>query len=162
MLYNKSKPFILDYEATVGCSIAVMKKTAKVFSSSNGFKPVLPRKKRRGDILKDGSGDKNVDSKAQNVHSWSSETGNTTEFESIDMEEECLMEETSFDYGESGALAGKDNDQTPTDSKVKTKKALGKLLEKINFLPNSDDDNVLLDALLVHLPPVKNFVNVSV
>ncbi|KAG9307036.1 hypothetical protein G9A89_003087 [Geosiphon pyriformis] len=40
------------------------------------------------------------------------------------MKEKCLIEETSFDYGEDGALVEENLDQTPTGSKVKTKKAL--------------------------------------
>ncbi|KAG9296562.1 hypothetical protein G9A89_015154 [Geosiphon pyriformis] len=126
-----------------------MKKAAKVFSSSDGFKSVFSRKKRRGGILKNESGNKNVSSKAQN-------------FESIDMEKKCLVEKTSFDYGKSGALTDRDNDQTPTGSKVKTKKALDKPLRKINFSPNSDDNDVLLGAPLVFLLPIKIFVNISV
>ncbi|KAG9288253.1 hypothetical protein G9A89_021284 [Geosiphon pyriformis] len=78
------------------------------------------------------------------------------------MEEKCLVEETSFNYSEGSVLAGGDHNQTPMGSKVKTKKALGKPLRKIDFLPSSDDNNVLLDASLVLPPPVKNLVNVSV
>ncbi|KAG9291346.1 hypothetical protein G9A89_003450 [Geosiphon pyriformis] len=140
-----------------------MKKTAKVSGSNNGFKPVLPRKKRRDSVLEDGSGSGSVGSKIQNSRSWDSETGDTTEPNSIDMEEECLMKKTSFDYGKSGALAERDPNQTLTGSKVKTKKALGKPLSKINFLSSDIDDDVLLDAP-VELPPSlkKNLVNISV
>ncbi|KAG9298333.1 hypothetical protein G9A89_002821 [Geosiphon pyriformis] len=115
-----------------------MKKAAKSSSSDGSFEMVLSRKKRRG------------------------ETGNTTESKSVDMEEECLVKETSFDYGEGGALAGGDHDQTPTDSKVKTKKTLGKPLGKIDFSKGSDDNSVLLDAPLELSPPIKNLVNVPV
>ncbi|KAG9295593.1 hypothetical protein G9A89_000958 [Geosiphon pyriformis] len=75
-----------------------MKKTAKVSGSSNGFRPVFSRKKRRGSILEDGSGGRNIGLSVQDNCSWSSETGDTTESESIDMKEECLVEETSFNY----------------------------------------------------------------
>ncbi|KAG9284896.1 hypothetical protein G9A89_006274 [Geosiphon pyriformis] len=129
-------------------SIAVIKKAAKVFGSSDGFRPVLPRKKRRSGILENGSGN----------HSWSLETGDTTESKSIDIKEECLIEETSFDYGEGGALAEGDYDQTPMGLKVKTKKTLDKPLEKIDFSPSSNDD----DVLLVLPPSAKNLVNVSI
>ncbi|KAG9304496.1 hypothetical protein G9A89_020060 [Geosiphon pyriformis] len=125
-----------------------MKKAIKVSGSNNGFKPVLPRKKKRGSVLEDGSGD--------------SETGDTTESDSINMEEKCLVEKTSFDYGKGGALAKGDLDQTSTGSKIKTKKALGKPLGKINFSSSDVDDDVLLDALLELPPPLKNLVNISV
>ncbi|KAG9293521.1 hypothetical protein G9A89_005524 [Geosiphon pyriformis] len=90
-----------------------MKITAKVSGSSGGFKSVLPRKKRRNSVLEDGS---------------NSKTGDTTKSESIDIEEKCLVEETSFDYED-----------------------INKPLGKINFLPNSNDNDVLLDA------PLKSF-----
>ncbi|KAG9287839.1 hypothetical protein G9A89_017434 [Geosiphon pyriformis] len=45
----------IDSNATVGCSIAVIEKTAKVSGSGSDFRPVLPRKKRRGGVLEDGS-----------------------------------------------------------------------------------------------------------
>ncbi|KAG9284463.1 hypothetical protein G9A89_014067 [Geosiphon pyriformis] len=132
-----------------------MKKAAKVSGSNNGFRPVLPRKKRRSGVLENGSGGKNVGFK-------SSETGNTTKSNSIDIEKKCLIEETSFDYGESGALAKENSNQTPIGSKIKTKKALGKPLGKINFSSSDVDNNVLLDAPLELPLPFKNLVNVSV
>ncbi|KAG9284890.1 hypothetical protein G9A89_003813 [Geosiphon pyriformis] len=91
-----------------------------------------------------------------------SETGNTTKSESIDMEKECLIEETSFDYGKGGALAEKDLNQTLTGLKVKTKKTLGKPLGKINFSSSNVDDDVLLNAPLELPLFLKNLVNVSV
>ncbi|KAG9305081.1 hypothetical protein G9A89_007721 [Geosiphon pyriformis] len=78
------------------------------------------------------------------------------------MEEECLVEETSFNYGKDNALAEGDHNQTPTGSKVKTKKALGKPLRKIDFSSSSNDDNAFLDTPLVLSLPVKNLVNISV
>ncbi|KAG9286845.1 hypothetical protein G9A89_012395 [Geosiphon pyriformis] len=131
---------------TIGCSIAVMKKTAKVSGSNNGFRPVLSRKKRRGGILKNGSGGEKVGSKVQNSCLWSSETGDTTESNSINIEKKCLIEETSFNYGKDSALTGSDLNQMLTDSKVKTKKALSKPLGKINFLLGGNDNNVLLNS----------------
>ncbi|KAG9294214.1 hypothetical protein G9A89_021573 [Geosiphon pyriformis] len=89
-------------------------------------------------------------------------TGDTTESKSINMEKECLVEKTSFDYGKGSALAGGDHNQTPMGSKVKTKKALGKPLGNIDFSPSSDNDDVLLDVSLVLPPPAKNLVNVSI
>ncbi|KAG9289139.1 hypothetical protein G9A89_022448 [Geosiphon pyriformis] len=62
------------HRATIGCSIAVMKKAAKVSGSGNDFRSVFLRKKRRGGVLEDGSGKKSINSKS----------------ESIDMEKECL------------------------------------------------------------------------
>ncbi|KAG9297145.1 hypothetical protein G9A89_019426 [Geosiphon pyriformis] len=139
-----------------------MKKAAKVFGSSDGFRPVLPRKKRRGSILEDGSGGGNIGFSVQSNHSWGLKTGDTTESKNINMEEECLIEETSFNYSKGSVLARGDYNQTPMGSKVKTKKALGKLLEKIDFSPNSDNDDVLLDVSLVLPSSAKNLVNVSV
>ncbi|KAG9288125.1 hypothetical protein G9A89_017720 [Geosiphon pyriformis] len=139
-----------------------MKKTTKIFSFNNGFKPVLPRKKRRGGVLEDGSSGKSIGSKVQNSCSWGSETGDITKSDSIDMKKKCLMEETSFDYGKDDVFAKENPDQTPTGSKIKTKKALGKPLGKINFSFSDIDDDVLLDALLELPPPLKNLVNISV
>ncbi|KAG9291851.1 hypothetical protein G9A89_012136 [Geosiphon pyriformis] len=139
-------------EGTTGFGIAVIKKTAKVSGSSNGFRSVLLRKKRRDSVLENSSGGKNVGSK----------TGNTTESNSIDMEEECLIEKTSFDYSKNSALARGDSNQTPTGLKVKTKKVLDKPLGKINFSLNDDEDDVFLDALLELPPSLKNLVNISV
>ncbi|KAG9296345.1 hypothetical protein G9A89_014937 [Geosiphon pyriformis] len=127
-------------------SIAVIKKTAKVSGSSDGFRPVLLRKKRRNSILENDFGNGNVGLSVQGNHSWSSKTGNTTKSKNIDIEEKCLVKETSFNYG----------------SKVKTKKTLGKPLGKIDFLPSSDDNDVLLDVSLMLPPSAKNLVNVSV
>ncbi|KAG9306340.1 hypothetical protein G9A89_018223 [Geosiphon pyriformis] len=137
-----------------------MKKTVKVSGSKSGFKAVASRKKRKRGALAEGVDNRGIAAEVPGVCLWSSETGDTTESESIDMEEECLVEETSFDYGEGGALVGGDYDQTLTSSKVKTKKALGKPLEKIDFSKNSDDDSVLSDAPLELPPPMKNLVNV--
>ncbi|KAG9290064.1 hypothetical protein G9A89_010370 [Geosiphon pyriformis] len=148
--------------STVDCSIAVMKKTAKISGSNDGFKSVLPKKKRRGSVLEDGFGGKSIDSKVQNSRSWSLETGDTTESNSINIEKECLVEKTSFDFGEGSAIAEEDPNQTLTGSKVKTKKALSKPLGKINFSSNGIDDNVLLDTPLELPLPLKNLVNISV
>ncbi|KAG9289806.1 hypothetical protein G9A89_015386 [Geosiphon pyriformis] len=78
------------------------------------------------------------------------------------MEEEYLVEETSFDYGEGGALAGGNHDQTPTSSKVKTKKVLDKPLGKIDFSKSSNNDGVLSNTPLELPPSMKNLVNVPV
>ncbi|KAG9286189.1 hypothetical protein G9A89_014175 [Geosiphon pyriformis] len=139
-----------------------MKKTIKVSGSESDFKAVASRKKRKEGALTEGVDDKGVATEVPSICSWGSETGNTNESESVDMEEEYLVEKTSFDYGEDSALAGEDYDQTPMSSKVKTKKALGKPLEKIDFSKSSDDNDVFLDASLELLPPMKNLVNVLV
>ncbi|KAG9286563.1 hypothetical protein G9A89_014729 [Geosiphon pyriformis] len=149
-------------KATVGPNTAIIKKAAKSSSSGDSFETVLSRKKRKGGVLEDSSSSKKVAFKVQESHSWGSETGNTTESESIDMKKECLVEETSFDFGKGGALAGGDHDQTPMSSKVKTKKALGKPLGKIDFSKDSDGNSILSDAPLELPPPLKNLVNVSV
>ncbi|KAG9285599.1 hypothetical protein G9A89_009239 [Geosiphon pyriformis] len=149
-------------EATVGSVIAVMKKTAKVSGSESGFKAVASRKKRKEGALAEGVDNKGVAAEVPGGCLWGLETGDTTESESVDIKEECLVEETSFDYGEGGALTGGDYDQTLTSSKVKTKKALGKPLGKIDFSKDGSDDGVLSDALLELPPPMKNLVNVPV
>ncbi|KAG9304151.1 hypothetical protein G9A89_019713 [Geosiphon pyriformis] len=130
----------------VGPSIVIIKKVAKESGSDSGFKPVLSRKKKKGVTLEKSVGSKRV----------------TTESKSIDMEEKCLVEETSFDYGKSGTIAGRDHNQMSKGPGIKTKKALSKLLKKINFLNLDIDNNVLLDALLELPPPLKNLVPVSV
>ncbi|KAG9291029.1 hypothetical protein G9A89_012901 [Geosiphon pyriformis] len=150
------------HRATIGCSIAVIKKTVKVSGFSDGFRPVLPKKKRKRGILENGFGDKIVGSKVQISHSWGSETGNTTKSDSIEIEEKCLVEETSFNYDKGDILAGGDSDQMPTGSKIKTKKAFGKPLGKINFSVNGDENNIILDALLELFLFLKSLVNISV
>ncbi|KAG9301119.1 hypothetical protein G9A89_012502 [Geosiphon pyriformis] len=139
-----------------------MKKAIKDSGSNDGYRPVLPRKKRRGGILENSSSGGNIGSVIQNSRLWSSETGNTTKSESIDMEEKCLVEETSFNYGESGVLALKNSNQTPTGLKVKTRKTLGKPLGKINFSLNGNGDDILLNTSLELLSPIKNLINVFV
>ncbi|KAG9305335.1 hypothetical protein G9A89_007830 [Geosiphon pyriformis] len=75
--------------ATVSPSIAIMKKIANNSGSGESFRLVLSRKKRKGDALKEDN----------------SETGDITESDSINMKKECLVKETSFDYGEGNVLA---------------------------------------------------------
>ncbi|KAG9286714.1 hypothetical protein G9A89_012264 [Geosiphon pyriformis] len=99
--------------------------------------------------------------KVSSDYSWSSETGNTTKSDSVDMEEEYLVEETSFDYGDDKALTGGDSEQTPKSSKILTKKALGKPLGKINFL-DKDSNDILLDILLTLPLFLKTLVDVPV
>ncbi|KAG9293549.1 hypothetical protein G9A89_005552 [Geosiphon pyriformis] len=139
-----------------------MKQTVKSSGSEGGFKAVVSRKKRRGSVLEDNTGAKEGSVKVQSGHSWGLETGDTTESDSIDMEKECLVEETSFDYGKGGVIVGGDLDQMLKGSWVTTRKALGKPLGKIDFLDDNDNDDVLLDAPLVLPSSLKNLVNVSV
>ncbi|KAG9290645.1 hypothetical protein G9A89_011608 [Geosiphon pyriformis] len=139
-----------------------MKKTAKVSGSESGFKVVTSRKKRKEGVLAEGVDNGGVAVEVPGVCSWSSETGDTTESESVDMEEKCLVEKTSFDYGEGGALAGGDYDQMPMSLKIKTKKTLGKPLGKIDFSKDGNDDDVLSDTPLELSPSMKNLVNVPV
>ncbi|KAG9303919.1 hypothetical protein G9A89_005829 [Geosiphon pyriformis] len=82
---------------------------------------------------------------------WGSEAGDTTESNSMNIEEEFLVEETNVDYGEKDFLKEKNNNQTPKEPKIVTKQALGKPLSKINFLDSNNDD-ILLDG------PVKKLV----
>ncbi|KAG9297128.1 hypothetical protein G9A89_019409 [Geosiphon pyriformis] len=126
-----------------------MKKTAKVSGSNDNFKPIFSRKKKRGGVLENGFGSKIVSSKIQNSHSWSSETSNTTESDSINIEEECLVEETSFRQESREESGGVDTDMTPKGLKrIVTKHFLGKLLGIINFGIENNDDDDILDGLL--------------
>ncbi|KAG9306305.1 hypothetical protein G9A89_018188 [Geosiphon pyriformis] len=118
-----------------------------------GVKSTKPKKKKRDGALED-----NI---VSNSRSWSSETSDTIESDSMDMEEKCLVEETSFDCEDNRAFTGKNLEQMPKSSKTITKRVLRKLLEKINFL-NNDNDNILLNKLVVLSSLLKNLVNVSV
>ncbi|KAG9306872.1 hypothetical protein G9A89_002541 [Geosiphon pyriformis] len=142
-----------------------MKKTAKVSGSNDGFKSVLPRKKRKDDALKDSSSGKIVGSKIQNSRSWSSETGDTTKSDSIDMEKKCLVEETSFQQKSGKKSDGINIDMMPKDSKrVVIKHTLGKPLGTINFGMDNDNNDDILDGSLFFPPPLsfKHMVQVSV
>ncbi|KAG9290775.1 hypothetical protein G9A89_011738 [Geosiphon pyriformis] len=126
-----------------------MKKTAKVSGSNDGFKLVLLRKKRRSGVLKDSSGDKVVGTKS----------------DSIDMEEECLVEETSFRQESREKSGGVDTDMMPKGpKKIVTKHTLGKPLGTINFSMENDNDDNILDGSLSLLPSLslKHTVHVSV
>ncbi|KAG9301050.1 hypothetical protein G9A89_015786 [Geosiphon pyriformis] len=114
-----------------------MKKTIKASGSEGGFKTVASRKKRKRGVLKE-----NIDNK---------ETGDTTESESINIEEECLVEETSIDYDDNGTFTGEDPDQTPKGLHVKTKKVLGKPLGMIDYDTVNAEDDMLDDFFF--LPP---------
>ncbi|KAG9293557.1 hypothetical protein G9A89_005560 [Geosiphon pyriformis] len=159
--YDKTKPFF-NFEATVGPNIAIMKKVTKESGSGRGFKPVLSRKKRKGVALKEGVGGKGMLTMVPGGCLWGSETDDITKSESIDMEKECLVEETSFDYGVNGTIANGNHDQMSKEPGIKTKKALGKPLEKIDFSSHNNDDDIFLDILLKLLPSLKNLVIVSV
>ncbi|KAG9292349.1 hypothetical protein G9A89_015219 [Geosiphon pyriformis] len=140
-----------------------MKKTIKSSGSEDSFKTIALRKKRKKSVLEECIDNKRLANKASGAHLWSSEAGDTTESESIDMEEKCLVEETSVDYGESGAFAGENSDQTPKDLHMKTKKVLGKPLSVIDYdTVNAEDD--VLDDFFFFSPPlsIKPSIQVSV
>ncbi|KAG9288385.1 hypothetical protein G9A89_021416 [Geosiphon pyriformis] len=139
-----------------------MKKVVKDSGFGGGFKPVLSRKKRKDVALEEGIGSKEMPTEVPSDHFWGFKTGNTTKSESINMEEECLVEETSFDYGEKDILIDGDYKHTPKGPSVKTTKALGKPLDKINFSGHDNDDNVFLNTPLELLSLLKNLVSVSV
>ncbi|KAG9298155.1 hypothetical protein G9A89_000032 [Geosiphon pyriformis] len=77
------------------------------------------------------------------------------------MEEECLIEKTSIDYGKRDVFDGRDSNQTLKSSgiKIKTKKVLG----KINFKDGFDNGD-FLDESALFLPSLllKFSVHVSV
>ncbi|KAG9286033.1 hypothetical protein G9A89_022710 [Geosiphon pyriformis] len=121
-----------------------MKKTIKVSGSEDGFKAVTSRKKRKGDVLEKSINNKKIAAKAPG-----SETGDIMESKSIDMEEKCLVEETSVNYGESGTFTEGDADQTLKGLHIKTKKVLGKPLGVIDYDIVNTKNNVLDDSFLL-------------
>ncbi|KAG9301968.1 hypothetical protein G9A89_021012 [Geosiphon pyriformis] len=139
-----------------------MKKVVKESGFGRGFKPVLSRKKKKDVTLKNGVGNKKVLTKVSSSHFWSSETSNTTRSKSINIEEEYLVEKTSFDYDKGGTIINGDYDHTLKEPSVKITKLLGKPLGKINFSNCGDDDDVLLDTFLELSPSLRNLVTVSV
>ncbi|KAG9289084.1 hypothetical protein G9A89_022393 [Geosiphon pyriformis] len=93
------------------------------------------------------------------------ESGNTTESESVDMEEEYLIEKTSFQLESKGESGGDNTEATPKGPKrIVTKRVLGKPLDTINFGRKSNDDNDVLDDSILLLPPLllKSSVQISV
>ncbi|KAG9304667.1 hypothetical protein G9A89_021447 [Geosiphon pyriformis] len=136
-------------KTTVGSVIAVIKKTVKVSGSEGGFKTVVLKKKRKGSVLAEG-----IDIRG---------TGDTTESESIDMEKECLVEETSVDYGENDVFTEGNSNQMPKSLHIKTKKVLEKPLSVIDYGTVNMNDNVLDDFFLLPPPlPVKPSIQVFV
>ncbi|KAG9306369.1 hypothetical protein G9A89_018252 [Geosiphon pyriformis] len=128
-----------------------MKKTIKVSGSECDFKMVELRKKRKRGVLAESIDNKGVAAEASGARLWGSETSDTTESESIDMEEECLVEETSIDYDESDAFMEENPNQMPKNMHVKTKKVLWKPLSVIDYgTVNTDDD--MLDDSFFFLP----------
>ncbi|KAG9293943.1 hypothetical protein G9A89_019281 [Geosiphon pyriformis] len=111
--------FLLDYEATVGPSIAVLNKSIMKSGFNIGVKSAESKKKRKDDALEDNIGNRKFTAvKVSGDCSWSSETGDTTESDSVDMEEKFLVEETSFDYGEGGVVTGKAYDSQKVIFKI--------------------------------------------
>ncbi|KAG9293919.1 hypothetical protein G9A89_019257 [Geosiphon pyriformis] len=129
-----------------------MKKSVKGFSANTVSKDVASRKKRKGGILKNDAAQKMVLFDKIVGNSWKSETGDIIESNSMDMKKEFLVKKTSVDYGKKNFLEGKNNNQTPKESKIVTKQALGKPLGKINFLGSNDND-ILLDGPVILSPP---------
>ncbi|KAG9289190.1 hypothetical protein G9A89_022499 [Geosiphon pyriformis] len=162
LYYDKFKLFLLDYKTIVGLNIAVIKESAKDFSVDTVSKNIASRKKRKDGVLKDGAAQKMVVSNKVVGGSWGSEAGDTTESDSVDMEEKFLIEETSVDYGKGDLLEGKDVNQTPKGPKIVIKQALGKPLGKINFLGDNNDGDVLSGGHLELPPSLRNLVNVPV
>ncbi|KAG9297753.1 hypothetical protein G9A89_011268 [Geosiphon pyriformis] len=127
-----------------------------------GVKSAESRKKKKGGVLEDNIGNKKfIAAKVSSSYFWDSKTGNTTKSDSVDMEEECLVEEISFNHGDDKAFAGENLEQTPKSLKILIKKILGKPLKKINFL-DDDINDIFLDKPVVFPPSFKNLVNVSV
>ncbi|KAG9286677.1 hypothetical protein G9A89_012227 [Geosiphon pyriformis] len=113
--------------------------------------------KKKGGVLKN-----DTFSKLVLFRKAKSEAGNITESNSVNIKEECLVEETSVDYGKRSLFIEGNSSQTPKDPRLVTKKALDMLLEKINFLNNDDNNDIFLNIPVVLSPSLKNLVNVSV
>ncbi|KAG9291445.1 hypothetical protein G9A89_021864 [Geosiphon pyriformis] len=137
-----------------------MKKSVKGFSVDTVSKDVASRKKRKRGVLKNGVVYNMVLPGKPVGGSWGSEAGNTTESDSVNMEEEFWVEKTSVNYGEGDVFERKNNNQTPKGPRLVTKQALGKPLSRINFLGNDNDDDILLDEPVVLLFPLKKLVDV--
>ncbi|KAG9307159.1 hypothetical protein G9A89_016987 [Geosiphon pyriformis] len=103
-----------------------MKKTIKVSGSESGFKAVVSRKKRKEGVLAEGIDNRKVAAEASGACLWSFETSDTTESKSIDMKEECLVEETSIDYVLEKPLGVIDYGTVNTDDDM---------LDNFSFLP---------------------------
>ncbi|KAG9285430.1 hypothetical protein G9A89_010905 [Geosiphon pyriformis] len=127
-----------------------MKEVAKNSGAGGGFRPVLSRKKRKGGVLTKSVLVRRSVVETTGNHSRHSETSDTTESESVDIEEKCLIEETSIDYDEKDVFDGGDLNQTPKSLsiKIKTKKVLGKPLGKINFEDGFDNSDFLNESAL--------------
>ncbi|KAG9301356.1 hypothetical protein G9A89_018028 [Geosiphon pyriformis] len=138
-----------------------MKKTTKVSGFEDGFKTVVSRKKRKGGVLAKSVDNREVADKVLGNCSWSSEAGDTTKSESINMEEKCLVEETSVDYGENGAFAEGDPDQTPKNLRIKTKKVLRKSLGVIDY-GTVNTDNDMLNSSFFLSPPLSIKLSIQV
>ncbi|KAG9286039.1 hypothetical protein G9A89_022716 [Geosiphon pyriformis] len=115
-------------------------------------------KKKDGTLKDDISNSRSLVKKVSGCL-WNSKTSDTTKLESIDIKKECLVKETSFNYGKRSVFADRDSDLTPKGLRIKTVKALRKLLRKIVFLSN-ENDNVLVDFSFMLPPSIKNLVNV--
>ncbi|KAG9284050.1 hypothetical protein G9A89_022824 [Geosiphon pyriformis] len=140
-----------------------MKKTIKVSGAESGFKMVVSRKKRKKDVLTEDINNRKIAAEAPGTCLWGSETGDTTESESIDMEKKCLVKKTSVNYGESGAFVEGDPNQTPKSLCIKTKKVLGKPLGIIDYGTVNTDDDVLDDFFFfLSLLPIKLTIQVPV
>ncbi|KAG9299429.1 hypothetical protein G9A89_009381 [Geosiphon pyriformis] len=79
------------------------------------------------------------------------------------MEKECLVEETSVNYGENSVFVEGDPNQMPKSLRVKTKKMLGKPLSVIDYDTVNTDDNMLDNFFLLPPPlPIKLTIQVPV
>ncbi|KAG9295972.1 hypothetical protein G9A89_011824 [Geosiphon pyriformis] len=144
----------------VGPSVATIKKFVKDFCADIVSKDVVFRKKRKKGILKNGAVYRIVLSDKAVGDFWKSKTGNITESDSIDMKKKFLIKKTSVNYREKDFLEGKNKNQIPKNLRLITKQALSKSLDKINFLDNDNDDDILLDNPVVFSLPLKNLINV--
>ncbi|KAG9290547.1 hypothetical protein G9A89_020917 [Geosiphon pyriformis] len=141
-----------------------MKESKKKSLSGAAVVDSSSRKKRKGRLLKEPVKMVGVSAGGASGDLVGHVSGNTTELESVDMEEEYLIEETSFQLESEEESEVDDTKTTPKGPKrIVTKCVLGKPLGTIDFGKRSnDDDNVLDDSILLPPPlPLKSSVQIS-
>ncbi|KAG9287270.1 hypothetical protein G9A89_008900 [Geosiphon pyriformis] len=126
-----------------------IKKFVKGFGADTISKDIASKKKRKSGVLKNSAAYEVVLSEKIFSSSWESKAGNTTKFDSVNMEKKYLVEKTSVDYKEKNVF--NKNDST-----------LNTPLRKIDFLNDINDSDIFLDAFVILFLLLKNLVNVSI
>ncbi|KAG9305778.1 hypothetical protein G9A89_001066 [Geosiphon pyriformis] len=164
-LLDTTKSFLFEYKTANSSGVSAMKKYKKKSISGFAVVNLSSKKKRKGGLLKKSLKMVGVSVGGTTGNSAVSENGDTTELESVNMEEEFLVEETSFQLG-SGEESGSDDvEMTPKGPKrIITKCILGKPLGTIDFGKESDNNSNVLDESVFLLSPLlpKSSIQVSV